>query len=106
MRKQLEQKREWGQQKKKKREQQSGEADFDVFDGGTRNPEMQKKWSLKCLMDEILILSEFCELLPMQSTEVTAAIFNTLLGEKWVPLEKSKLSEHHSAKWSQRMCPE
>ncbi len=30
-------------------------------------------------MDEILILSE---LLPMQSTEVTAAIYNTLLGEK------------------------
>lgn len=29
-------------EEEKKREQQSGEAVFDVFDGGTRNPEMQK----------------------------------------------------------------
>ncbi len=70
--------------RRRKKRGQSGEAVLDVFDGGTENPEMQKrrkpeKWSLKCLMDEILILSE---LLPMQSTEVTAAIYNTLLGEK------------------------
>lgn len=57
MRKKSEQKRK--AKEEKNREQQSGKAVFDVFDGGTtKTPEMQKKrnsegWSLKCLMGSL-----------------------------------------------------